>query len=185
MMRLPSNKELWAFALVLHELHRNHKRLPKCDPEPTREYKGLLGQRRLAYLTGGAMDMRVLPGGDGHVDQWLDVVRRGRYPADVKVARWPKDLICAVDDMEAIERRRPNGPQTIFILGRLLNGDAEPLHWDAELLAWNWQSVLRKSVPKQHGGGIDNYWIPRDDNRDIYELLAMVDRNWGSVERFA
>jgi hypothetical protein len=169
--RLPSNEELWAFAKLLHQMHENHEHV-RCDPEPTREYKGLLGQRRLAYLTGGVMDMRILPGGDGHLDQWLDTIH-GRYPADVKTARWPKDLIVSVDQMSKVKRK------TIFILAQLLNAEADKMEWDAELLVWNWDSELRKSEPKDYGFGIMNYWIPRNECRDIYELLALVERKWG------
>lgn len=179
MPRLPSNQDLWDFAVLLQRMHKNHLITRKCDPEPTRDYKGLLAQRRLAYLTGGLMDMAIKPGGDGHIDQWLDfrgdgdAYPPGRYPADVKAARFPKDLIVPVRDMQAIKR------PTIMILAEVLNhDDPDPMQWDAELRAWEWSDELRKSEPKDYGYGIMNHWKPRQQCRDIFELMAKLDRNW-------
>lgn len=193
---LPDNTQLEEHANKLLVRHAKKKLSPRKNPD--REFMAALGQRRLAYLTGGKMDMVIRPGehqGDDHIDQQLDFKGGLRFPADVKIANNPFELIVWVEDMNDILARHP-GQRWIFILGGLLNhkdeesGEKTPRsEWDAELQCWEWDTNLRKSIPKTHHEmGLLNYWVPNpfhpcykgapNPARDIYELLAKVERNW-------
>jgi hypothetical protein len=164
---------------------------------PDHDFMSALSERRLAYLLGGDYKPLVKGRGDGHVDRIL-TMRDGRdWPADVKCAVNPKEIIVWVKDMEAFIEKYGPEQRLIFILAGLINhkddnGEPTPkLEWDAELLCWDWDVKLRKSIPKTHGFNLKNYWVPNpfhncykdapppNSARDIYELLALCQRNWG------
>lgn len=189
MSRLPSKRELWDFAVLLHRMHE-HDRHVRCDPTPAREYKGLLGQRRFAYLTGGDVDMSVKRQGDGHIDAVVEMEasydvnggfeqEAGEYAIDIKTAERPTCLMVDRRAMLKIER------QTAFVLAGVTGLEHDdPLMWDAELLGWDWDHELRKREPYDRGGfGIISY-VCHDKQgresrgRDIYELLAKIKRQW-------
>lgn len=177
--RLPSNAELLKFAKYLEDVHVGHQ--PERRFVDDRDFLGGLGERQYAYVTGEDMDTRRLGGaGDGGKDNVARFKTGEVHPVNVKIARFPKELIVAVRDMKKITK------PTIFILGRLLHWGTkehptDPLTWDAELLRWAWDWELRESIPKYHTKDcvLLNYWRAFDDCHDIYELLALIERRWG------
>lgn len=171
--RLPDNKFLLDHADKIAAIHKDQASSHPCTPDGN--FMGLLGERKLAYLTGSDMDLRLLPGGDDHIDVWLNMVDGKRYPSDAKIARKPTWLLVEQGYLDKIPRDR----KTIFVLGRLLNGEKSKLEWDCELLKWDWCVKLRQSTPEDKGGkGIISYHRKFEDCRDIYELLALVNREW-------
>jgi hypothetical protein len=94
----------------------------------------------------------------------------------VKTAKKPTFLAVPVED---IVKDMAKGEPKIYILAELLNAEQDRMKWDAELLVWNWASKLAKAPTRTFPPfTILNHCIPRNENRDIYELLALCNREW-------
>lgn len=191
--RLPTKRQMRVFAEWLNEVHRNDPGTVCSADGWKREYKGLLGQWRFAYLTGGRVDMERKRRGDGGIDAWVDFRGDGdehppgRYGVDVKAAANPACLMTPLYTMRKIK------DGTILVLAGITKiGDQEDendwINWDAELMGWEWAETLRAAKVGDRGGhGVISCYLDESHpvsprGRDIYELLAKIERQWGSVK---
>lgn len=147
--------QIKAEAEARHLSHINH---PTHRPlSEDYELVGLRGEQALAEFFGLTVDMVRRPGGDGGVDNILNL-SGAEYIVDVKCARKPFHLICEVGKVL---------PKTIYILaGYSDEADA------AELLGWQWGVVLKRTSTRDFGYGVINHYIPRERLRNLSELVS-------------
>src|SRR5437867_3288918 len=140
-------------AQLRHQAHENH---PTHRPLSTGyELVGLRGEERLADVFGGSVDMTRRPGGDNGFDQVVWLV--APYKVDVKTARNAFNLIVEVGKVD---------PRTIYVLA-----EYDDEFDTAQLVGWEWGSVLLRAPTKDFGCGVLDHYIPRARLREIGELL--------------
>lgn len=148
--------------------HSSHVDHPTHRPlSEDYELIGLRGEQALAIAFGLAVDLSAKPGGDGGKDNTLVLHNRHGLPenfvVDVKTSRLPISLL--VEEGKCV-------PTTIYVLaGYDAQRDA------ADLLGWEWGSVVIKVLPQDHcGHGIISHSIPREKLRLMSELLRRQPR---------
>lgn len=121
------------------------------------ELVGLRGEEALAKRFGLTVDMVRRPNGDGGIDNVLTLDGK-QYVVDVKCARKAFNLIVEVGKVK---------PQTVYVLAAYYDETDS-----AELVGWEWGSIVLKAPTKDFGYGIENHYIPRERLRKIEELEA-------------
>ncbi len=151
------SREAWRREASHHPGHRNFR--PHVRPVGA-NLMGLRAEEAFAQRYGLTIDLTTRPEGDGGVDLRIPLLTDyfivETFAVDCKAAIKPKDLI--------VEATRTK-PLTIYVLARYYEESDQ-----CELLGWQWGKYLLRSVPKDYGYGILNYWCPRSSLRDLGEL---------------
>jgi hypothetical protein len=142
-------------ALERAELHANHaSNRPLSDGF---EFVGLTGEFEFGRLVGLMPDLERRAGGDKGVDFVVTL----RFTLDVKTARKAGNLIH--------EQGKPFAD--IYVLAEFMDSTNR-----ANVVGWEWGSILAKAPVKDFGYGIRNHYIPRDRLRPMGELVARCTR---------
>jgi hypothetical protein len=118
---------------------------------PEHDRIGLLGEAQFGYEFGQPLVWSRLEGGDRGIDFTIPL----RFTVDVKTFRRPDNLLVECGKVLA----------DIYVLAGYLEEAAQ-----AELLGWEWATVVRRAPVADFGGGFNSHYIARAELRAMDEL---------------
>lgn len=140
-----------------HELHKNHASSRPLSKDY--ELVGLAGEVAMAAFAGTAVDMSLRPGGDAGKDVRIHLhTKQGPrwFVVDVKTARKPFNILVEEGKVKS----------DIYVIARYIEETST-----AELIAWQWGSVLKRIPARDVGGfGIISHAQPTRLARQMSEL---------------
>ena len=152
-MEHPTNAQLKKAAAARVKLHAGSKSTRALGPDY--QYVGLAGERAFAVEFGIPMDLELRPRGDGGVD-----FRTVAGTVDVKTYRKAYNLLR--------EKGKPHAD--ILVLAQYNEGARA-----AELVGWEYDSVLVRQPAKDFGYGVVNHYLHRSKLRPMKELHELLE----------